>query len=211
MNPKQKLLQQILEEEFRVESLHASFDYSKLSNEHLEDVTHIYHLLEGKNDKLPQPMLSFELLIDRRIIELDEQLYFNRYRLKTFRANLYQQMDTFPVDKYKRFCRTYEKECIKSGLQEGIWSSYESEIHFGKPSEPGDFFANGSPGWKWIAFRELLKDLFAIVHQYKLIRISIYENLLYKGQLMQIGQLMESRNPDNKPIIKKFLEKRLEI
>ena len=208
MNPKKKFLKDILNDAgFNLEDpLAVPFSTRNIPEKYNEQITLVYrNELDGKTNETPQPDLQFDIVFDNYLVELDDQLHFNRYRFRTLKSKFYEDLNGFPLEKYKRFCRTYERECIKSGLKEGLWTSPESEKYFGKPSEPGDFFANGSPGWKLKSFTDLLKDIYASTNQVNMIRIPIYDNLLISGQLYQIGKLLESRNANNIPFILNFI------
>ena len=212
MNPKKKFLKEILYDAGYDLKEPLIITFNNNSENLKEQIFTIFREeLDGNTNEIPQPDLQFDIVFDHYLIELDDQLHFNRYRFKTLKSSFYWEFKTFPLDKYRRFCRTYEKECIKSGLKEGLWSSPESEKYFGKPSDPGDFFANGSPGWKFKSFTDFLKDIYAFRSQFHLIRIPIYENLLIGGKLYQIGKLLESRSSNNIPFILNFIKTKKQL
>lgn len=164
----------------------------KPKNVFYEDIQKTFNnQLEGKGDPFPQP-ITFPIVHDTFVLLLDEELSFHRYRAKTFKSALYEKLSGLNVNQYRRYCRIYEKNCLKVGLREGIWSNSKAEKHFGVPSEPGDFFANGSPGWKLLALQEFLRDAYAIEKQWNLYHISIYDNLLIEGKLQPLGKLLET-------------------
>ena len=101
----------------------------------------------------------------------------------------------------------HEKECLKSGLLTEKWANTKSIEYFGQPSDPGDFFGNGSSGWKLKAFEDFMLDIIAMIKKLELIRISCYDNILQNGQLVRISKLLESRN--NLLIMGKYLTKKI--
>lgn len=132
----------------------------------------------------------FMLLDDNMFFEIDDALQFNRYRMTTLRSGVYPLLKGVNAEQYKRFCRMYEKECLKPGLVPGRWTSAESEVHFGPSADPGDFFGNGSPGWKLVAYHSFLEDLFAATHHRQIIRTSIYDQVFTKGRVLRIKELI---------------------
>ncbi len=209
---KTKFLAQILEEEnYRLfDPLTCHFSI-KESSQNYHDVQEVfYDYLEGKGNPFPIK-LSFPLIHDNFVLILDEELSFNRYRKTTLRSAFYEKFSGLNLNQYQRYCRTYEKNCLKLGLQNGIWTNELAEKYFNNPSEPGDFFANGSPGWKYQAFHQYLHDLYAHENNWKFYRISIYDNVLTEGKLQPIGKMMETRNEKYKKIIFNFLKMKLKL
>ena len=135
--------------------------------------------------------LKFDFKIGRNLLVYDEELHFNRYRLVTFRSELYTELN-FPFSEMqKRLCRTYEKDCLKVGLQQRIWNGAPIAKHcFGEASEPGDFSGNGAIGWKLTAYNDAQFDLQTRIHGYKLFRITPFETLMTGGSLKRLDQLL---------------------
>ena len=135
--------------------------------------------------------LKFDFKIGRNLFLYDEEFHFNRYRLISFRSELYFEL-SFPfLETQKRLCRTYEKECLKVGLQQRIWNGPPIAKHcFGEASEPGDFSGNGAVGWKLAAYNDAQFDLQTRIHGYKLFRITPFETLMTGGSLKRLDQLL---------------------
>ncbi|MGK7396972.1 MAG: DUF7255 family protein [Candidatus Cyclobacteriaceae bacterium M3_2C_046] len=210
---KKDLLINLLENaDFAVErstnlTIHSSQIYkSDLANE----IQTAYQSFEPVTNDMPQVHIPIETLYRNIIIELDDQYLYNRYRIPALKSPIYQKIPHLQVEKIKRYSKIYEKECIKSGLRAGIWTSAQAERYFGKPSEPGDFFGKGSPGWKFIVWREFLKDAFTCISKYKIIRFSIYDTLMIGGKLHQLGKLLESGHQNYEQAITGFLQRSLQ-
>ncbi|PZX55428.1 hypothetical protein LV84_02566 [Algoriphagus ratkowskyi] len=135
--------------------------------------------------------LKFDFKINRNLFVYDAEYHFNRYRLLTFRSDLYSELNFPFLETQKRLCRSYEKECLKVGMQERIWSGAPIAKHsFGEASEPGDFSGNGAIGWKLSAYNDAQFDLQTRIHGYKLFRITPYETLMTGGSLKRLDQLL---------------------
>nr|WP_262918689.1 hypothetical protein [Belliella filtrata] len=158
-----------------------------------EEILHETLQLIGGNVKhLPLlEHLKFDFKIKRNLFVYDDQVHFNRYRLSTFKSSLYESFSYNWIEGYKRMCRTFEKECLKSGLQSRVWEGppIASRL-FGKAEEAGDLSGNGSSGWKLNAYNDAQYDLVSRLHGYKLIRIPLYENLMIGGSLKKIDDLL---------------------
>lgn len=209
---KSKKLAEILEaENLRLfEPLTINFK-PKNAAEYNDEILEIFNkALEGKSLSYPFK-INFPIVHDKFVIVLDEEISFNRYRRKTLKSTIYNKQTMVNTGQYQRYCRTYEQNCLKVGLQQEIWSNERSELLFGKPSAPGDFFANGAPGWKLIAFQNFLQDVYALNNRWNYHRISIYDNLLVEGKLQSLGKLLQTGQENYHKTIFNNLNARLKI
>jgi hypothetical protein len=165
----------------------------------------------GGTGKIPLlDKLKFDFKINRHVFIYDDEVHFNRYRLTTLKCSMYEVF-TFPwVDAYLRLSRTYEKECLKTGLQERIWNGPPiANKLFGKSEVPGDLSGNGSSGWKLNAYNDAQYDLVSRLHGMKLIRIPLYENLMIGGSLKKIDDLLLHPKEDSQPGILNWFSRKL--
>lgn len=102
---------------------------------------------------------AWDVLVDGVLVELDEQLHFNRYRALTLQARSYNGIPHFPAAAYQGLCSTREDVCLKHGRGQGRWINPSTEAHFGPASPRGDLSGNGSRRWKQRAVYDLMKDL----------------------------------------------------
>lgn len=138
----------------------------------------------------------------RTLVLWDEELVFNRYRGITFRSDLYEEFQFTFLEGHKRLCRTYEKEALKTGMQQRIWEGPPLATRvFGQPSEPGDFHGIGATGWKLLAYNHLQVDLLTRIHGYKLIRLSAYETIMTGGSLKRLDQLLINPKEEQRSIL----------
>lgn len=151
----------------------------------------IYEDLGGIG-KLPMlEKLKIDFKINRNLFLYDEEIHFNRYRLITFKSDLYSELNFPFLATQKRLCRSYERECMKVGMQQRIWNGSPVAKHcFGDASEPGDFSGNGASGWKLTAYNDAQFDIQTRIHGYKLFRITPYETLMTGGSLKRLDQLL---------------------
>lgn len=154
----------------------------------------IFDSLEGTGRPPHLHSLKFDFKVNRFLFLYDDEIHFNRYRIKTFKTDLYDVFSFEWLEAYKRLCRTYEKDCLKAGLQERIWNGPPIATKvFGQSEEYGDLSGNGSSGWKLNAYNDAQYDLLTRLHGYKMIRIPQYETLMIGGGLKKIDELL--RNP----------------
>ncbi|WP_373496830.1 hypothetical protein [Aquiflexum sp.] len=171
----------------------------------------VFESLEGKGQKPVLEHLKFDFKINRYLFVYDDAVHFNRYRISTLKTDLYSTF-SFPwTDSYKRLCRTFEKECIKAGLQDRIWKGppIASKI-FGKSEEPGDLSGNGSSGWKLNAYNDAQYDLVSRLHGYKLIRIPEYENIMIGGSLKKIDDLLLNPKEEYQKAILNWISRKVQ-
>lgn len=175
-------------------------------------IEEVYIRLGGKNDcwnlsfALPEGMETEEVRLS-----LDGPLQFNRYREETLQSELYSRQDPAWLSGYRRLCRSAERECLKAGSRQGIWTNREAEKHFGPAQEAGDFFGAGSSGWKLEAFRNFLADFYLLQGRQKFKRLALYDRLMIQGQLIPLQQLLLSRSEPNLSYLLKFLRRQLGV
>ncbi|UJP64196.1 DUF7255 family protein [Mongoliitalea daihaiensis] len=186
-------LRSILEEsDLEVDSffhLEVNPDYLKGKGELLLQA--VFENLEGRGKMPVLEKLRFDFKIQRYVFLYDDEVHFNRYRLNSLKTDLYDTFTFDWVDSYKRLCRTYEKECLKAGIQDRIWNGPPiARKIFGEASEAGDLSGNGASGWKLNAYNDAQYDLLSRLHGYKLIRLPQYENLMLGGSLKKVDDLL---------------------
>lgn len=116
--------------------------------------------------------LSFEGLV----IELDEELHFNRYRRRTLDEPWATALP-WATD-YMRFCDSHETLCLKAGRNpSGRWTSPSTERQFGVSALKGELGETGSARWKQRALYDAIKDLAAAQGRYRLARLSIHDQI----------------------------------
>ncbi|WP_296700997.1 hypothetical protein [Algoriphagus sp.] len=171
----------------------------------------IYEDLEGDG---PIPLLhklKFDFKIKRNLILYDEEIHFNRYRLISLRSDFYNHFNLPFYEAYKRLCRTYEKDCLKVGLQERLWNGPPIAKHsFGEANEIGDFSGTGATGWKLLAYNDAQIDVQTRLHGYKLIRLNPYETLMTGGSLKRLDHLLMNPKEEQRKILVNWLLRKLE-
>jgi hypothetical protein len=142
--------------------------------------------------------MNFDLKINRFLFLYDHEIHFNKYRLKSLKSSLYDSFSFSWLESYKRLCRTFESECLKTAGNERMWYGPPlAKKVFGVGEEPGDLSGLGSPGWKLITYNDCQYDLITRLHGYKLIRISMYEHIMIGGSLKKIDDLLFSPKEEN--------------
>lgn len=114
-------------------------------------------------------------LADGRVVELDEELHFNRYRTLTLQQPW--SADLPWRDAYLQHCVRHELECLRAGTWGKRWTNASCEALFGSAGTPGDLEA-GSPRWKQRALYDAMKDAQAAQGGGPpLVRVSVYDPL----------------------------------
>jgi hypothetical protein len=142
------------------------------------EVAGLYRELGGRKEPGSLRPGAWDVLVDGVLVELDEQLHFNRYRAVTLQARSYTRMSRFPLASYQSFCETREDVCLRHGKGQGRWTNSSTEAHFGPAGPRGGLSGNGSPRWKQRAVYDLMKDLTQLdAGAAPLARISIWDPL----------------------------------
>lgn len=210
MTIKEKNLLNILQTRY-LENVNVTFVESKnlRDTKEEEDLLDVYQSLGGIM-KYPEVRLNgYFFETSKFALELDGQLSFNRYRLKTLRSPIYQKFLGVKPEKYRSHCKKYENECIKSGTTSEIWNNKKAEALFGESEKAGDLGLNGSAGWKLKAFEDFLKDIYSKYAKIKLLRISVWDEVLINGQLKKLGDLLNTPDKKTSEFLLKFIERRV--
>ena len=146
---------------------------SGLTSELRREAIDIYGLLGGTcADPVLRPGgwdLAFE---DGLLVELDEELHFNRYRLLTLCAPALRPSAWATV--YRELCSTHEADCLAAGRWGKRWTTPSAAAMFGPPGPPGSLDEPGAPRWKERALYDAIKDLLPGV---TLARVSVHDIL----------------------------------
>ncbi|GAB3226542.1 hypothetical protein J0A67_07365 [Algoriphagus aestuariicola] len=165
----------------------------------------------GGNGSFPLlEKLKFDFKLGRTLLVWDDELHFNRYRLTTFRSEMYSEWNFGFAEGHRRLCRTYEKECLKAGMQLRIWNGPPvAKTAFGEASDSGDLTGNGATGWKLTAYNDAQYDLQTRLHGYKLIRLSPYETLMTGGTLKRLDQLLVNPKQEQRTMLYNWLKRKI--
>ena len=129
--------------------------------------------------------LSFD---DGLVVELDEELHFNRYRQTTLDSSWSNDLPW--TAGYRSLCRLHEAECRSAGSWGKRWTNTSCEQMFGPPGAAGDLNGAGAPRWKQRALYDALKDLGpTAVDGLRLCRLSVYDRV----QGSTLGAVLEGR------------------
>lgn len=170
----------------------------------------VYEGLGGKGKPVYLPQLKFDFKIERFLFLYDGESHFNRYRLQTFSTELYNRFTFSWLTSYKRLCRTYERDCLKVGMQERVWEGPPlAKKCFGEPEDAGDLSGNGATGWKLNAYNDAQYDLITRLSGYKIIRLPMYENIMISGSLKSINQLLISAGEETNIAIANWIKRKL--
>jgi hypothetical protein len=154
----------------------------------------IFEELGGMSEDLPITFTMPHLQCEDAYIVFNDSLAFNRYRTITFRSELYEDIPQLPLQNYRRFCRSNEKQCLASGTAGTQWTNLSAEYYFGESQDRGDLGIKGSAEWKKRAFEQFQFDLIAKAANKKVIYTSIYDVVMINGQLTAVEKLTLSQN-----------------
>ncbi len=172
----------------------------------------IFDDLGGVGDLPLLEKLKFDFKLGRNLICWDDESHFNRYRLGTLRSEMYSEWTFSFSEAHRRLCRTFEKECLKSGMQQRNWNGPPiAKSLFGDASDSGDFTGTGAIGWKLLAYNDAQYDLQTRLHGYKLFRLSPYETLMTGGSLKRLDQLLVNPSEEQRVMLYNWLKRKLSI
>lgn len=152
------------------------------------EVRELYRQLGGVH---PEPVLrpgAWDLAFEGGVVvELDEELHFNRYRGATLDPQW-----TAPVPwrhDYLRYCVAHEPGCLAAATWGKRWTNPSCARLFGDGGPPGDLSGAGAPRWKQRALYDAMKDAAAARGAVQLARVATVD--LLAGA--RLGDVLEGR------------------
>lgn len=113
---------------------------------------------------------------DGLVVELDEELHFNRYRGSTL---VHDWCAKLPWrEDYLEMCQALEGECVRAGMWGKRWTSTSTEGMFGPADPAGQLDAGGAPRWKQRALYDAMKDMWSLSgNGIRLARVAVYDTV----------------------------------
>ncbi|MFZ4414996.1 MAG: DUF7255 family protein [Bacteroidales bacterium] len=174
------------------------------ASKYYNEIFSIYKELGGILDEIPFGIKSKDLdyVINGKILELDEENHFNKYRAITLKASIYDKGKTLNKKKYLKYCECYQDNCRTDG---GYWRKDPSDDQFGKSNNNGNLQGNGSSRWKQRAFYDMLKDFIPYINKTPIKRISIYDKIEVEGEMIEINKILKTYNLKYNKIITELI------
>lgn len=177
-----------------------------------EDVLALYRSFGGSEAAPTLRPGGWDLVLeDGVLLELDEELHFNRYRRETLKCEWARHLSW--CDPYIRLCQEKESDCLRAGSWGRRWTNTSREATFGPADLPGTFASNGAPRWKQRALYDAMKDAYALSgHQYRVARVSVHDPIsgVTLGEAPRgLGSRAPARSRSRKPPNSRVTESRL--
>jgi hypothetical protein len=132
----------------------------------------LYRALGGILDEPELRPGRWDLTYDPVVIELDEEMHFNRYRAVTLGVDAVASTPWAAA--YRDFCETHERRAGTGGRR---WTSSPSERMFGSAAPHWVADGGGAPRWKQRALYDAMKDITAAAGTVRLSRLSVYDTV----------------------------------
>jgi hypothetical protein len=156
------------------------------------EVETIYRAFGGRQEEPTLRPGTWDLQVTGMAVELDEEQHFNRYRLATLAASVYQHLPTFPLAAYRTHCARHEADCLKIGRgRKGFWTNESCERQFGSAGIAGQLDGPGAPRWKQRALYDFLKDLAPLVLGVAVVRVAVWDAVWVDGHSLDIGLVLD--------------------
>lgn len=148
-----------------------------LSPERLRQILDLYRALGGRGLSPQLRPGAWDLAFQGGlVIELDEELHFNRYRRLTLEAEWTARLP-WRRD-YLVYTVQHEAECLAAARWGRRWTNPSCEAMFGSADPPGMFPSAGASRWKQRALYDAMKDAVALDHpEIRVARLAIVDCL----------------------------------
>ncbi|MBK6264486.1 hypothetical protein JKA74_05505 [Marivirga sp. S37H4] len=188
-----------------------SQQFSRASKQLIMEVMEDLGVPGSRADKINFSFSVIYLFEHQKHLIFEPDYCFNRYRIITLRSSLYDKFHPLDIQKVRGFCRTKEKEALKSGLKTVVWDNPSGKIIFGPSEQPGDFGGSGSSGWKYIALCNFLMDLYCEENNLFLKRITPYDSLMKEVKIHQISTPLKLKDVLFKEAIQKYISRLMKL
>jgi hypothetical protein len=144
--------------------------------EHLEELFELYRSLGGLQTAPSLRPGAWDLAFENGlVVELDEELHFNRYRALTLETSWSTGLPW--TEDYLRYCADHEDECLAAGSWGKRWTN-DSCARMFSASPAGDLGGDGAPRWKQRALYDAMKDTAPVTKLgVALARVSVYDQV----------------------------------
>lgn len=141
---------------------------------HRAELLGLYRRLGGLQDAPSLQPGAWDLVFDDGlVVELDEELHFNRYRALTLGTSWSAEL---PWTKhYLYYCADKEGDCVAAGSWGKRWSN-DSCARMFSGGAAGDLGGEGAPRWKQRALYDAIKDTAPAALGVALARVSVYDD-----------------------------------
>jgi hypothetical protein len=165
----------------------------------------VYRALGGESRQPQFRPGQWDLAFDGGLLlELDEELHFNRYRRLTLEPDWAASLP-WRTD-YLRFSEEHERDCFSAAGWGRRWTNPSCEAMFGAADPPGIFTSSGGPRWKQRALYDAMKDAWALdAHDSRLARLATVD--VING--VRLGDALEGRSALDPEALHEFLEFRI--
>ncbi len=143
---------------------------------YLDELLELYRRLGGLQDTPSLRPGGWDLIFDDRlVVELDEELHFNRYRAITLETSWSRDLPW--TEDYQRYCVARESECLAAGRWGKRWTN-DSCARMFSGGRAGDLSGEGAPRWKQRALYDAIKDMAPAGEvDMALVRVSVYDRI----------------------------------
>jgi len=163
------------------------------------EVLDLYRQLGGQLDAPVFRPGPWDLPYSNVIVELDEDMHFNRYRALTLEAPFAAALPWAAA--YRQHAGAHEGRAGTGGRR---WTSPPAERMFGPACEHWVFDDGGAPRWKQRALYDAIKDAAAAAGLVQLARVSIYDAL----DGIRIEDALRGRETIAPDSLRRFVESR---
>lgn len=172
--------------------------------ERLEELLELYRRLGGLQDAPRLQPGAWDLAFeDGLVVELDEELHFNRYRALTLESSWSIGLPW--VKDYLRYCADHEGACLSAGRWGKRWTN-DSCARMFSGSPAGDLDGDGAPRWKQRALYDAMKDTAPMTALgVALARVSIYDQV----DGVSLGSVLEGSARLTRTAIVEFVAARI--
>lgn len=171
---------------------------------HSAELLRLYLTLGGLEAQPKFKPGSWDLVFDGRlVVELDEELHFNRYRARTLGVSWASGLPW--RDSYLAQCSRYESNCLDAGSWGKRWTNPSCARMF-RGGPPGDLSGDGAPRWKQRALYDAIKDTATTGNLgFSMARLSVHDEI----GAVKLGVALEGPASVKPSAVRELLDARL--
>lgn len=138
------------------------------------------------------------------VVELDEELHFNRYRATTLAQPWAKELPW--REAYVTMCEERERDCVAAGSWGKRWTTAPTERMFGFAAPAGELEARGgAPRWKQRALYDAVKDAVATLPgEPRVVRLAVHDQI---GGV-SLGDVLAGRGGGSSSALRSLVDQR---
>lgn len=169
-----------------------------------EELLAVSSSLALQEKDIPGKALPVDIEVNGVVIALDDELQFNRFRLRTLQSPVYSLPLIYDLKRYSGYCHGEQPDHAVPAPAEFAGKKSKEGVSLQKASEMQDEFL------KLQAINDFMQDLLPLVHYVPLLRLSVYDQIETPAGSKSLHTLLVEDNRSNFELLADYFIRQLD-